>query len=63
LDTLYHCRNVQSFGGVSLAVVFFFFINPVRQHSTMTVKERIKQIDTLGAAFLICAIVSLLLAL
>jgi Na+/melibiose symporter-like transporter len=29
----------------------------------MTVKERIKQIDILGAVFLICAIVSLLLAL
>jgi MFS family permease len=51
------------FGGISIAVVFFFFANPARQYSHMSVKERIKQIDILGAAFLISAIVSLLLAL
>ncbi|CAI6254181.1 unnamed protein product [Periconia digitata] len=51
------------FGAVSLAVVFFFFTNPERQYSHMSVKDRIKKIDLLGAVFLICAIVSLLLAL
>ncbi|OAK95148.1 MFS general substrate transporter [Phaeosphaeriaceae sp. SRC1lsM3a] len=51
------------FGGVSLLVVFFFFSNPARKHSQMSIKERIKQIDILGAVFLISAIVSLLLAL
>ena len=51
------------FGAVSLAVVFFFFANPERQYSHLSVKERIKKIDLVGAVFLICAIVSLLLAL
>ncbi|USP74136.1 hypothetical protein yc1106_01410 [Curvularia clavata] len=51
------------FGGVSLAVVFFFFTNPKRQYSHIPVKERIKNIDIAGAVFLICAIVCLLLAL
>ncbi|KAF2745217.1 MFS general substrate transporter [Sporormia fimetaria CBS 119925] len=51
------------FGAVSLAVVFFFFTNPERQYSHIPVKARIKEIDLVGATFLICAIVSLLLAL
>ncbi|RYF44525.1 MAG: hypothetical protein EOO38_17725, partial [Cytophagaceae bacterium] len=51
------------FGGVSLAVVFFFFTNPERQYSHLPIKERLKNIDMIGAIFLICAIVSLLLAL
>jgi MFS family permease len=51
------------FGAVSLAVVFFFFSNPKREYSHMSVAARIKEIDLLGAAFLICAVVSLLLAL
>ncbi|KAF2639763.1 MFS transporter [Massarina eburnea CBS 473.64] len=51
------------FGAVSFAVVFIFFSNPERLYSHMTVKARIKEIDLLGALFLICAIVSLLLAL
>jgi len=51
------------FGAVSLAVVFFFFTNPERKYSHIPVKERLKNIDTVGAVFLICAIVSLLLAL
>jgi len=51
------------FGAVSLAVVFFFFTNPERQYSHIPVKERLKNIDIVGAVFLICAIVSLLLAL
>ncbi|KAL1607653.1 hypothetical protein SLS60_002588 [Paraconiothyrium brasiliense] len=51
------------FGGVSLAVVFFFFSNPERQYSHMSFKQRIKEVDIIGAVFLICAIVCLLLAL
>jgi hypothetical protein len=46
-----------------LAVVFFFFITPKRQYSHIPVKERLKNIDIVGATFLICAIVLLLLAL
>lgn len=51
------------FGAVSLAVVFFFFTNPERKYSHLPVKERLKNVDFAGAIFLICAIVSLLLAL
>jgi MFS family permease len=51
------------FGGVSLAVVFFFFANPERQYSHMPIRKRIKEVDIIGAVFLICAIVCLLLAL
>ena len=51
------------FGGVSLVVVFFFFANPERKYSHVPVRERLKNIDMVGALFLICAIVSLLLAL
>jgi hypothetical protein len=51
------------FGGVALATVFFFFTNPPGQHVNMSTKEKLKQIDMLGAFFLICAIVCLLLAL
>ncbi|KAL1653390.1 hypothetical protein SLS61_003898 [Didymella pomorum] len=51
------------FGGLSLAVVFFFFKNPERKYSHLPVRERLAHIDMAGAVFLICAIVSLLLAL
>lgn len=51
------------FGAVSFAVVFFFFSNPKREYSHMSIKARIKEIDLVGATLLICAIVSLLLAL
>lgn len=51
------------FGGISLAVVFFFFSNPERKYSHLPVRERLAHIDMAGAVFLICAIVSLLLAL
>ncbi|KAF2995900.1 hypothetical protein E8E13_004900 [Curvularia kusanoi] len=51
------------FGAVSMTVVFFFFANPERQYSHIPAKERLKNIDFPGALFLICAIVSLLLAL
>lgn len=51
------------FGAVSLFVVGFFFSNPERQYSHTPFRSRIKEIDLLGAVFLICAIVCLLLAL
>jgi MFS family permease len=51
------------FGGIALATVFFYFSNPPRRHTDMTVKQKVRQIDILGAFFLISAIVSLLLAL
>ncbi|KAK5054658.1 hypothetical protein LTR84_001550 [Exophiala bonariae] len=50
-------------GAIAIAAVFFFFSNPVRKHSDLTLKQKIGQIDLLGAFFLICAIVCLLLAL
>jgi hypothetical protein len=51
------------FGGIAIAVVFFFFENPQRKHSNLTLKQKIGEIDLLGATFLISAIVCLLLAL
>lgn len=51
------------FGGVAIAIVYFYFKNPERRHSNLTTKQKIGQIDLLGAFFLICAIVCLLLAL
>jgi hypothetical protein len=48
---------------MSLAVVFFFFTNPKRTYSHLPVRERLKKIDIVGAVFLICAIVCLLLCL
>lgn len=46
-----------------MLTVFFFFKNPARKHGNMTFREKIQQVDLLGAFFLICAIVCLLLAL
>jgi Fungal trichothecene efflux pump (TRI12) len=51
------------FGGIAIAIVFFFFKNPERKHSKLTTKQKISEIDLLGAFFLICAITCLLLAL
>ena len=51
------------FGGVALLTVFFCFKNPERPHNNRTTREKIRQIDLLGAFLLICAIVCLLLAL
>ncbi len=50
-------------GAIAITAVFFFFKNPVRGHSSLTLRQKIGQIDLLGAFFLICAIVCLLLAL
>jgi uncharacterized membrane protein YbhN (UPF0104 family) len=51
------------FGAFSIAAVLLFFKPPKRKTSGLTVKQKILEIDLLGAAFLICAIVCLLLAL
>ncbi|KAH7323762.1 major facilitator superfamily domain-containing protein [Rhexocercosporidium sp. MPI-PUGE-AT-0058] len=51
------------FGAVSIVAVWFFFKPPVRKDSGLTLKQKILEIDLLGALFLICAIVCLLLAL
>ena len=40
-----------------------FFKNPERKVNTLTLKQKISEIDLFGAFFLICAIVCLLLAL
>ena len=48
---------------MAIATVFFFFHNPERKHSRLTTKQKIAEIDLLGALFLICAITCLLLAL
>lgn len=50
-------------GAIAMIAVFFFFQNPERKESNLTTKEKIQQIDLLGAGFLISAIVCLLLAL
>ena len=50
-------------GGLAIAIVYFFFHNPEREESKLIFKQKILQIDLLGAFFLICAIVCLLLAL
>ena len=50
-------------GGLAIAIVYFFFHNPEREESKLEFKQKILQIDLLGAFFLICAIVCLLLAL
>jgi hypothetical protein len=50
-------------GAITIATVFFFFKNPEREHTDLTFKQKIGNIDLLGAFFLISAIVCLLLAL
>ncbi|KAH8808301.1 major facilitator superfamily domain-containing protein [Xylogone sp. PMI_703] len=51
------------FGGLALLTVFIFFKNPERKSTNLSLKQKILNIDLLGALFLICAIVCLLLAL
>ncbi|KAL9063117.1 MAG: hypothetical protein Q9157_008409 [Trypethelium eluteriae] len=51
------------FGGVAIAVVAIFFENPKRRHTEMSVRQKIAEVDLVGAFLLICAIVCLLLAL
>ena len=51
------------FGGAAIAVVSIFFKNPARKHTHMTFRQKIAEVDLVGAFLLICAIVCLLLAL
>lgn len=48
---------------MSLAAIALFFKRPKQSLKKMTTKQKILEIDLLGALFLICAIVCLLLAL
>jgi hypothetical protein len=48
---------------VAIAVVWFFFKPPPRKPTGLNWKQKILEIDLLGAFFLICSIVCLLLAL
>jgi len=50
-------------GAIAILTVLIFFKNPKREHSNLTLKQKIDQMDLPGAFFLICAIVCLLLAL
>lgn len=52
------------FGGFTAVILFFFFTSPHRKHTAkLSFKEKIAQIDILGAFFLIGGITCLLLAL
>ena len=51
------------FGAIALSTVFFFFKNPVRKHSNLTLRQKINEMDLPGAFLLICGITCLLLAL
>ena len=50
-------------GGVALLTVAVFFKNPERKHAEMSFKEKLRQMDLLGAFLLTCGVVCLLLAL
>ncbi|MCJ1308057.1 hypothetical protein MMC25_001707 [Agyrium rufum] len=50
-------------GGCALVAVFFFFKNPDRKNLNLTFKEKLREMDLLGAFFLITSITCLLLAL
>lgn len=51
------------FGVAAVAAVWFFFTPPPRTYTGMSIKQKILEIDLIGAFFLIAAIVCLLLAL
>lgn len=51
------------FGAMSILAVSLFFKPPPRKSTGLTLKQKILEIDLLGAFFLICSIVCLLLAL
>ncbi|KAI0912809.1 MFS general substrate transporter [Ustulina deusta] len=50
-------------GGVAFIAVLFVFRLPKRARSSLSVKERLRKLDFLGAFFLVPGVVSLLLAL
>ncbi|CAG8949328.1 hypothetical protein HYFRA_00004954 [Hymenoscyphus fraxineus] len=51
------------FGGIAVIAIIAFFKPPKRKESNLSIKEKVLEIDLLGAFFLICAIICLLLAL
>ncbi|KAG9239433.1 major facilitator superfamily domain-containing protein [Amylocarpus encephaloides] len=51
------------FGAIAVGAILAFFHPPPRKDSGFSVKQKILEIDLLGALFLMCAIVCLLLAL
>ncbi|KAF2667948.1 DNA repair protein RAD50 [Microthyrium microscopicum] len=51
------------FGAVAILTTFFFFKNPERDFTNITLKAKLLELDPVGATFLISAIVCLLLAL
>ncbi|KAJ7580957.1 major facilitator superfamily domain-containing protein [Mycena floridula] len=51
------------FGAVAFLAVFFFFKSPESKSRTLSLKEKMSQIDILGAALLVGGIICLLLAL
>ena len=58
-----HFKINLPFGAISFCTVAIFFKTPERKQSGLTVKQKVLEIDLLGALFLIAAIVCLLLAL
>lgn len=51
------------FGAIAIATVAIFFKPPKRRSTGMSIKQKILEIDLVGALLLICAIICLLLAL
>jgi hypothetical protein len=51
------------FGAIAVGALLAFFHPPPRKASTLTLPQKILEMDLLGATFLICSIVCLLLAL
>ena len=50
-------------GGAALLVVLIFFKSPSRKSSSLTLRQKLNELDVLGAAFLVAGVVCLLLAL
>ena len=51
------------FGAIAVLIVFFFFQSPKRSFTEITLKQKLLEMDVVGAGFLISAIVCLLLSL
>ena len=64
LQTLTYSMQINlPFGAIAILSVSLFFKPPPRESTGMSLKKKILELDLLGAGFLICAIVCLLLAL
>jgi hypothetical protein len=51
------------FGAIAVLIVFFFFKSPKRSFTEISLKQKLLEMDVVGAGFLISAIVCLLLSL